>query len=244
MSIRKNSIVFFILFMCFVANPLAALSCATCGCSELCPLVMMREGENFPKHGILTESIWGSIILKMAFQRDPQLQKLRKHTRTLAAITGTSISGAVGGTFAQNIVSLGTLNPPDGQSDSYLPGSIGLGMSGLVNVAFDGSLLLNWRLRHKMVARQEVIQARVETILKHLEFSEANCPEAKHDLTELIGERAAQDCMKLWHSSHNSVASKVDQKQVSDAGNLSPKFENVLSLADASNSGSYASFVP
>jgi len=243
MSAGKKSLAFLVLLSLLVINPLAALSCATCGCSELCPLVMMQETVNSPKHGILTESIWGNIILKMAFQRDPQLQKLRKHTRTVGAVTGTAIAGAVGGTFAQNIVSLGTLNPPPPQSDSYLPGSLGLGMSGLVNVAFDGGLLLNWRLGHKIRARQEVIQAQVETLLQHLEFSEANCPEAKHDLTTLIGERAAQDCMKLWHSSH-MVASKTNPKQVSDASNLSPKFENVLSIASESDNSSYAFFVP
>src|SRR5271154_2894720 len=106
MSVRKKPLVFFILLIFFAINPLAALSCATCGCSELCPLAMMQDTENTPKHGILTESIWGSIILKMAFQRDPLLQKLRKHTRAVAAVTGTSVAGAIGGTFGQNIVSL------------------------------------------------------------------------------------------------------------------------------------------
>ena len=41
-----------------------------------------------------------------------------------------------------------------------------------------------------MGARQLVIRNQVETILNHLEYLEAACPEAQADLVQIIGERA------------------------------------------------------
>jgi hypothetical protein len=161
--------------------------------------------------GLLSDSIWGSIILKMAYQRDPVLLKLTKYKRGLSGLTGGSVATAIGGTFAQGIVSVSTLNPPPGQKDSYLPGSLGLGWSGLVNVAFNAGVVVNWRLSRKIKARQLVVKNRVESILNHLENSEAACPHAQSDLAELIGERAALDCIKLWQSSHATVASSADK---------------------------------
>jgi hypothetical protein len=167
----------------------------------------------------LSDSIWGSIILKMAYQRDPQIQKLTSHAKGVSAVVGGSVATVIGGTNAQAIISVTTLNPPKPPlSDSYLPGGIGVGLSGLVNVVFDGGILANWQLRRKMNARQLVIRSRVEAILNHLEHSEAACPRAQSDLAEIIGERAARDCIQLWRSSH-ATASLVNEKDLSfDAG--------------------------
>ena len=121
-------------------------------------------------------------------------------------MTAGAVSTAVAGTLGQNIASLAVLNPQQG-NDSYLPGALGLGLSGLVNVAFDGSMLINWRLQKKIKARQLVIREKVETILNHLEYSEASCPQAQSELGEIIGQRAASDCLKMWHMSHQQIAS-------------------------------------
>jgi hypothetical protein len=212
MLLVRKTIFIVMLLSLLVMQPLWVLACSTCGCSELCPLSMMADTESGGNgRRLLTESIWGSIILKIAFQRDPILQKLTRHRKGVNALMGGSIGSAIGGTFAQNIISVGTLNPPEGLHDSYLPGGLGLGMSGLVNVAFDAGIAANWHLNKKIKARQLVISQRVESILDHLEKSDAGCPNAQSDLTEIIGERAAADCLKLWHSSHTYAAMAKDK---------------------------------
>jgi hypothetical protein len=218
MFVNKFFLVLASLFL-LIGQPLAALACSTCGCSELCPIAMMKDEEEYKNGASLSESLWGNIILKMAYQKDPQLQKLSKHVKGVNALTTSTIAGTVGGTLGQNIVSVATLNPPDGQMDSYLPGSIGLGLSGIVNVVFDGNILINWRLKNKIKARQLIVRQNVETILNHLEYSKTDCMEAQTQLTDIIGKRAASDCLQLWRSSHAS-AYTASKENLSSLPNL------------------------
>jgi hypothetical protein len=212
MSYRKALILVTMFLIMVVASNTIAIACSTCGCSELCPLTMMQESEHTgSSSGLLSESIWGSVILKMAYQRDPQLQKLTRHKGIVNGFTSANISAAIGGTLGQNIISLATLNPPEGQSDSYLPGSLGLGLSGLVNVVFDANILANWHLSKKIKARQLVVRGQVESILDHLEHSQASCPKALDDLAQIVGERAASDCIKLWQLSHAATAASTNK---------------------------------
>jgi len=231
LSVRKTAsrqifLVALVLLSVFV-QPQLVEACATCGCSELCPLVMLDDTESSTKSkGLLTESIWGNIILKMAYQRDPVIRKLLGHQKDVDLMTATAFNSAVSGTLAQNIVSQATLNPPDGQFDSYLPGSLGLGFSSLVNVALDTSIVLRWGVRRKIRARQKEIRVKVEGILEHLEYSVAECPEAQRDLTGIIGDRAARECVQLWQSSHAVAAApegKGDLKESLDGSKELPK---------------------
>ena len=75
MFAKKQLFIFMLSLVLLVLQPLAVLACATCGCSELCPLGMMQETETTTKSKtLLSDSLWGSIILKMAYQRDAQLR--------------------------------------------------------------------------------------------------------------------------------------------------------------------------
>lgn len=183
--------------------PMAALACATCGCSELCPVTMLDETEHkAEKQSLLSNSIWGNMILKMAYDRDPELRKLRGITKGVNVSTASTLAAAAAGTLPQGIVAIDTLNPPDGQPDSYAPGYIGLALEGAVGVALLARLGLNAGVRRKIRGRQLAIRQRVEAILHHLEFSETNCPDAQKELAEIIGDKAAAECIDLWRSSH------------------------------------------
>jgi hypothetical protein len=196
-----------LLLFCFFALELQAFACATCGCSEVCPIAMMETNNTTGKTGsLLSDSIWGNLILKMAYQRDEKLQKLSKNLNGANAATTYAIAGVAGGTMAQNVVSMCALNPPVGIEDSYVPGSIGLGLDGATNIAFGARMLLNYRARKKIQARKLVIREQVEAILHHLEYSQTNCPQSQKELAQIIGERAARDCIQLWQSSHVTAA--------------------------------------
>jgi len=208
MLAKKQLSIICLLLVMLIAQPLATLACATCGCSEVCPLSMIQETDTSETKGKvgLSDSLWGSIILKMAYQRDAQLQKLSKHLKGTNAVTSAAVYGAAGGTLGQNIISMAVLNPDFG-NDSYLPGALGMGLSGLLNVALDGGIVINWHMKKKINARKLAIREKVETLLDHLEYSEASCPDAQKQLAEVIGDRGAADCLKLWHLSHSQLAS-------------------------------------
>jgi hypothetical protein len=211
MFAKKQLSIILLVIGLLIMQPLAALACATCGCSELCPLSMVQETAGDDKNSVtLGDSLWGNIILKMAYQRDTQIQKMAKHLKGANNLTNGAIYTAAAGTLSQNVVSLAVLNPDQG-NDSYLPGSIGLGLSGVLNIALDGGMLINWRIKKKIKARQLVVKEKVENILNHLEYSDASCPDAQRDLAEIIGERGAADCLKLWRLSHSQIASGTQE---------------------------------
>jgi hypothetical protein len=192
-----------VIIITIVLSSAPVLACSTCGCSEICPLAMIdTEPHDAKKGSLLTESIWGNLILKMAYARDPELQKLLRKLHISAAATSGSIGLIAGATLGQNVSSLALLNPPAGTQDSYVPGGIGLGLDGAINVALTARILLLHKYRQRMKVRQNELREQVEAILQHLEFSETSCPQAQHDLVQIIGERGAQDCIALWQSSH------------------------------------------
>ena len=154
---------------------------------------------------LITDSLWGNLILDMAYQRDSQLRKIYKRFGLVNMGTMAAVAGIAGGTLAQGIVALATLNPQQG-NDTYLPGAIGIGMSGLTIVTFVGRALINRHLAKCLRNRQLEIKHRVEAVLAHLEEENGIGSESKKELVDLIGERAANEWLQLWTSS-NAVAS-------------------------------------
>jgi hypothetical protein len=184
------------------------IACATCGCSELCPISVADDLSNNQGASSLTDSIWGNMILKMAYDRDPELQKFRKRLKLGNNVTSGALMGIAGGTLAQTVTSTATLNPPEGMTDSYAPGIIGLTLDVCANVIFSARAGINYGSKKAMRARQRVVKRRVESILDHLEKSQTECAQAQSDLTKIIGERAARDCIQLWQSSHELAESE------------------------------------
>lgn len=182
---------------------LAVIACPTCGCNELCSVTLLDEvAEKPPADSLLSNSIWGNIILKLAYDRDPELAKFKRTTRGVNAGAAATLAAAASGTLPQSVMSIYTLNPPDGVPDSYAPGIVGVVLEGATNLALLAQLGINRGVRNKVKARQRAIRDKVEGILHHLEFSETNCPDARQQLTEIIGDKAAGECMDLWRSSH------------------------------------------
>lgn len=183
--------------------PVAAPACPTCGCSELCAVNMFSD--SLPKTNdtpLLSNSLWGNLILKIAYEHDPELQKLRHINKGVNIGTTGTLAAAAAGTLPQTTTSIVALNPPDGMLENYTPGIIGIALEGATNVALWTRLGLNAGLHKKVKARQFAIRQKVEGILHHLEFSQTNCPEARKELAQIIGEKAATECIDLWRSSH------------------------------------------
>jgi hypothetical protein len=147
---------------------------------------------------LITDSLWGNLILDMAYQRDPQLRKIAKRLNIVNFGTMAAITGIAGGTLAQGVIALATLNPPPGRSDSYLPGAIGVGMSGLTIVTFAGRTVINHVLSKNMRERQLAIKHKVESILAQIESTHGENPE-----------RATNEWLQLWRSSNVIATMKL-----------------------------------
>ncbi|MBS1993500.1 MAG: hypothetical protein JSS83_23455 [Cyanobacteria bacterium SZAS LIN-3] len=200
---------------------IAAYACATCGCSEVCPLTAM-DSEGGPKSTLLSESIWGNIILKMAYARDPEILRLNSKLKKFNLGYSTSLAGIAAGTMGQSIVSMATLNPPEGVIDSYAPGSVGLGLGSGLLVILAGGPIITHHYNKKLKARQTEIKQKVETILQRLEYSRENIPvDAEKELAEIVGERGARECVQLWQSSHQLAVTAAPRiSSAEDKGEL------------------------
>ncbi|PWT95136.1 MAG: hypothetical protein C5B53_11900 [Candidatus Melainabacteria bacterium] len=166
---------------------------------------------------LITDSLWGNLILDLAYQRDLQLKKLAKRLNLVNWGTTASVTGIAGGTLAQGIISLATLNPPEGKQDSYLPGAIGIGFAGMTLVTFTGRTVINQVLMRRMRNRQLEIKHQVEAILARFESSQGDNQGAKNELIELIGERAANEWVQLWRSSNVVASLKTPNVSLSPA---------------------------
>jgi hypothetical protein len=151
--------------------------------------------------------------LDLAYQRDPKLKKYAKRLNLVNLGTIGAITGIAGGTLAQGIIALSVLNPPDPKSDSYLPGAIGIGFSGMTILTFAGRTVLNQVIAKSLRNRQLEIKHQVESILAKIEESHGENPEAQAQLIALIGERASNEWLQLWRSSN--VIATVKQPKIS-----------------------------
>lgn len=185
-----------------IVAQLPAFACATCGCSEICPITAMDSNSSTNDPSLLSNSIWGNIILKMAYAHDPQLQRLAGKLKLVNFGTTSAYASIAGGTIGQTTVAMATLNPPDGHLDSYTAGIVGLGLSTMTMILLGGKPLVDLKYKKQFKAHQTEIRNRVEAILQHLEYSETKCSESQKELAELIGDRGAKDCIQLWQSSH------------------------------------------
>ncbi len=154
---------------------------------------------------LITDSLWGNLILDLAYQRDPELRKLYKRFGLVNLGTMAAVAGIAGGTVAQGVIALATLNPQQG-NDTYLPGAIGIGMSGLTIATLITRGVINHHLAACMRNRQLAIKHKVEAILARLEQdNNQHDSNSKIELIELIGERATNEWLQLWRSC-NAVA--------------------------------------
>jgi hypothetical protein len=169
--------------------------------------VASATGKKHKGELLITDSLWGNLILDLAYQRDDRLHCLAKRMGFVNAATILGITGIAGGTLAQGIIALSVLNPPPPQSDSYLPGSIGIGMSGLTLIALGARTGASRIILKQIRTRQLEIKHRVESVLAQIEQSNGQSTTARSQLLSLIGERATNEWLQLWRSSNKLAMS-------------------------------------
>lgn len=207
MQSKANFFLTLVVLICLFTSQLPAFACPTCGCSEVCPLAMMDADQASRDKSLLSNSIWGNIILKMAYARDPEVLRLAGKLKITNFGATTGLMTVAGGTIGQGIVSMATLNPAPGLEDSYVPGTIGVCLEFVGLMIIGGSPLIQHKFRKQLRARQIAIRQQVEQTLQHLEYSKTECAQAQKELAGLVGDRGAEECVELWQSSHRLALS-------------------------------------
>ncbi len=85
---------------------------AHCGGCDLGAIQLMEQssGPKLAAGSVLSDSLWGNLILSMAYQRDKELQRLAKRQGLANVVTLGSVGAVSGLSLAQNITTLAGLN--------------------------------------------------------------------------------------------------------------------------------------
>lgn len=181
---------------------LAQAGCASCG-AQLDPALLVEASSGKKANtSVLTDSLWGNLILELAYERDPELSKLARRGKLLNFGTTSAVMGIAAGTLAQGITALRVINPPPGKPDSYAPLNVGVALSGATILVMSGRIYIGHRLAKAIQQKQIRLRDNVQSILAHMESSQGSCAVARNQLQELIGARACNEWVQLWQSSH------------------------------------------
>lgn len=145
---------------------IASAGCTTCG-ANLNAISLMATDSRKKSESVLTDSLWGNLILELAYQRDKELKTLSKRMNLVSLGTLGAIGAISAGTLAQGIDALIVLNPHDGHLDSYAPGIVGVTMSSITIMTFLTRFVFNHKFQKQVRERQIAIKTHVEAVLNH-----------------------------------------------------------------------------
>ncbi len=160
-----------------------------------------------------SDSLWGHMLLDMAYHRDPELQAIAKRVGIVNGITNLSIMGIAGLGLAQSIYSFNMEHPHTAHveddhvhlpHENKTPLTLGLisGATTVGTLAFRSAF--SKMLTRKYTTRQARVKADVESVLNRLEDGVAT-QDVQHELTRLVGERAAGEFLMLWRAVHPTI---------------------------------------
>lgn len=188
-------------------------ACAVCGADNCAIVQSATSATDTPRSAsVLSNSLWGNLILSMAYERDPEIQRLVKK---LGFLNGTTLVGALGLSglsLGQGIVGLNVINPSSG-IDSVVPDVLGIVAGGSAMGLLGLRALAGHRYSKRLKARQVLIKANVDKLLLQLKTT-GDEQAAKPELTALIGSEATGEFFELWTATHPTVHSSIGQLPV------------------------------
>lgn len=169
----------------------------------------------------VTDSLWGNLLLSMAYRRDAELQKLVKRMGVSNNLFLASIAGVSGLGLAQSITGLATLNNHQASGsqhshgghghdhssgatshqESLAPSIMGVIGSGATLMTIGAHVYFEHRYKKKIKTRQQAINHEILQILNALEGG-TNFELVQPKLTSLVGERASREFLQLWRVTH------------------------------------------
>lgn len=174
-------------------------------------------------HNSYMDSLWGNLLLQMAYQRDPEIARLVKRAKVVNGLTMLSIMGVTGLGLAQSIHAHNSANTKVSEShhpgdhdhvhmspESRVPSTLGIISSGLTIASLGVRSIANKHVSHQVAKRQKAIQANIFSILDRLEQSGPDTPDTnvRQELSTLIGPRASSEFLALWLATHPERTAK------------------------------------
>jgi hypothetical protein len=149
-------------------------------------------------HDAVTKSLWGNLLLNMAYQQDAQLQSWLKTLHRVDTFTLGSVTAISGLSLAQSIHGFNTR--------AVEPHPKSPGVLAIISASSSvGSLAVRIGMNHhygkRITKRQTDIKEQVQGILGQLKDGTpfANVQPA---LISLVGEEATQEFSEIWQATH------------------------------------------
>lgn len=163
-----------------------------------------------------SDSLWGNLLLSMAYQRDPEIMRLAKKLGRVNTLTLLSVAGVSGLGLAQSIVAYNDIKPQSidvteahhagGEDHVHIPASskapatMGIIGSSATIATLGLRAILNKRYCGRLEKRQLVIRQQVEDLLSRLD-ADGQTPGVEQELAGLVGPRASREFIQLWQAS-------------------------------------------
>lgn len=163
--------------------------------------------------GAVSDSLWGNMLLNMAYSRDDVIQEAMKKLGRVNVLTFLGVAAATGLDLAQSVTTLATLNQGESHHDaggegehhahhdSAAPAIMGIVGSGITLATLGGQTVMIKRYERRISERQKVIVDQVSHILSDLEQG-AEDAHVRPELAGLVGDRATGEFLQLWHVVH------------------------------------------
>lgn len=177
---------------------------------------LLAEGISNTSEGSVLESLWGSLLVSMAYRRDPAIKTVVKKMNRSNNAFLLSIAGVSGLGLAQNITVLSTLNAHQsagrhheegeghttgGHRESTASSIMGLVGSGITLGSIGVHVYMERRYKRQLERRQHEINEQISHILDQLEQGPAT-DQLQTSLATLVGERGAREFLQLWGATH------------------------------------------
>lgn len=169
-----------------------------------------------------SDSMWGNILLNMAFARDEELQRLSKRLGQINSVTMLSLVGVSGLSLAQGIygfnhqaepqsIDVIPAHHPGGHDHVHIPAEKTDRVPSTLSIVGSGVTIGMLGLRAmfgkaytiKIVNRQVAIRDSVDSILDRLDQGIATSS-VQSELVKLVGERASSEFLMLWRVVHST----------------------------------------
>lgn len=155
-----------------------------------------------------SDSLWGNLLLSMAYQRDEEIKQISKHLGQIDLLTLTSVASVSGLGLAGGLRTLNCLNKSD--TDPISPTILGIISSGATLGTVGVRTILTYRYRKKLRTRQVAIKNEIEQLLYAME-QERYTHSMHEQLKALVGERATREFEQIWVTSHSKYLAQVEK---------------------------------
>lgn len=155
-----------------------------------------------------SDSLWGNLLLSMAYQRDEEIKQISKRLGQVDLLTLTSVTSVSGLGLAGGLRTLNCLNKSD--KDPVFPTILGIIGSSATLGTVGVRTVLAHRYGKKLRARQAAIKNKIEELLDAMEHDRYT-RSVHEQLAALIGERATKEFEQIWAASHSRYLAQVEK---------------------------------